>query len=153
MKKGSYGKSILRSQFPFPSLVRLPLHLKGNSTQTHIRANVMGHVYDPKKSLEENKKDALKDAGPPSITFERKRAHRHLAETLKSFIKGKESFTFTQLAESIRSALDKGKLQEATVEKVLEGLKRDVHDNLHSTEEAEAELKRLRKLEDTLKER
>lgn len=113
----------------------------------------MGHMYDPSKSPEENKKEALEDAGPSIPKFGTKVPQKQLKRMVKKYLRGKEQERkMRELAGRIDAALAEGKLQETEIDEVLSKLEKEIKQHQYSFDTPIKEtLKQLRKIKSHLR--
>lgn len=113
----------------------------------------MGHMYDPNKSPNENKEEALEDAGPATPSFVKKVARKRINGLVEEFIGGRrKEIKISQIAGHIEAALEHGALSESEVDHLLTKVEREIHtDKLFPNVPAKGKLKRLKKIKKGLR--
>lgn len=101
--------------------------------------------------MEENKKEALKEAGPPSLSIDEKRqAYKRTKLLLEGFIGGGKPPS-KQVARQIANTLKNKQLEREVIEQILDTIEKEfAMDKLFPNKATKQKVKRLEKIKNLL---
>lgn len=111
----------------------------------------MGSIFDPEKTVEENKEDAMRDAGHSPFQLDKKFSSKQLRKLLISYLQGTQEISKRKVNSLLKKAIDQEKLTKKDIKDILKQYEGKLKkQNVHSTNSIKDSQERIKHIKNLL---